>query len=290
MSYRLNAIASQMIELTRANNNSKVEELIDFNVNQGSLDYKDNSNVQHQDLLWVRVKNLVSQKEMLKPPSKKKKVQWANFKTKLVNSPFSAKEFLQNWQVGKASKKDWDTDIAYIRNVFAYLTLWLNPIRIKAKLGKFTHPLAAGWVLYMWDTMMPRTLNEFIKQEDIRSKLEWQIKKSTALNKVHKFLAGANIDKRLQNLIRLNHNFYRFMYSTCVNIIYMNMKEVQIQERYVEGYSNWQAMGQGSWIGQPMNNDYVSQYPPLHLHTVVEQKEINVDPLSEDEKKEILKN
>ena len=75
MSYRLNAIASQMIELTRANNNSKVEELIDFNVNQGSLDYKDNSNVQHQDLLWLRVKNLVSQKEMLKPLSKKKKVQ-----------------------------------------------------------------------------------------------------------------------------------------------------------------------------------------------------------------------
>ena len=75
MSYRLNAIASQVIELTRANNNSKVEELIDFNVNQGSLDYKDNSNVQHQDLLWVRVKNLVSQKEVLKPPSKKKKVQ-----------------------------------------------------------------------------------------------------------------------------------------------------------------------------------------------------------------------
>ena len=75
MSYRLNVMASQMIELIRANNNSKVEELIDFNVNQGSLDYKDNSNVQHQDLLWVRVKNLVSQKEMLKPPSKKKKVQ-----------------------------------------------------------------------------------------------------------------------------------------------------------------------------------------------------------------------
>ena len=80
----------------------------------------------------------------------------------------------------------------------------------------------------MWDTMIPRALNEFIKQEGIRSKLEGQIKKSTALNKVHKFLAGANIDKRLQNLIRLNHNFYRFMYSTCVNIIYMNMKEVQI--------------------------------------------------------------
>ena len=49
-------------------------------------------------------------------------------------------------------------------------------------------------------------------------------------------------------------------------------------------------MGQGSWIGQPMNNDHVSQYPPLPFNTVVEQKEINVDPLPEDEKKEILKN
>ena len=45
------------------------------NVNQGSLDYKVNLNVQHQDLSWLRVKNLVPQKEMLKPPSKKKKVQ-----------------------------------------------------------------------------------------------------------------------------------------------------------------------------------------------------------------------
>ena len=33
-------------------------------------------------------------------------------------------------------------------------------------------PSTAGWVLYIWDTIMPRVLNEFIKQEDIRSKLE----------------------------------------------------------------------------------------------------------------------
>ena len=68
------------------------------------------------------------------------------------------------------SEKDWNT--AYIRNAFAYLTVWLNPIRIKAKLGIYTNPLAAGWILYMWDTMTLRALNEFIKQEDIRSKLE----------------------------------------------------------------------------------------------------------------------
>ena len=84
--------------------------------------------------------------------------------------------------------------------------------------------------------MTLRALNEFIKQEDIRSKLEWQIKKNTTLNKVHKLLTGGNIDKSLQSLIRLTRNFHRFMYSTCVNIIYMNTKEVQIQEQYVEGY------------------------------------------------------
>ena len=195
------------------------------NVNQGSLDYKVNLNVQHQDLSWLRVKNLVPQKEMLKPPSKKKKVQWSDFETKLVNSRSTAQGFLQNRQMGKASKKDWDTDIVYIRNIFAYWTVWLNPIRIESKLGRYTHPFAAGWLLYMWETMMLRALTELIKQEDISSKLKWQIKENTALNKAHEFLAGANIDRSLQNLISLNYNFYRFMYSNCVNIIYMNKKE-----------------------------------------------------------------
>ena len=162
---------------------------------------------------------------MLKPPSKKKKVQWSDFETKLVNSRSTAQGFLQNRQMGKASKKDWDTDIVYIRNIFAYWTVWLNPIRIESKLGRYTHPFAAGWLLYMWETMMLRALTELIKQEDISSKLKWQIKENTALNKAHEFLAGANIDRSLQNLISLNYNFYRFMYSNCVNIIYMNKKE-----------------------------------------------------------------
>ena len=38
-----------------------------------------------------------------------------------------------------------------------------------------------------------------------------------------------------------------------------------------------------------MNNNYAPQYPPLPLNMVVTQNQINVDPLSEDEKKEILK-
>ena len=40
-----------MIELARENSNNEVKELIDFNVNQGILDYKVNSNIQHQDSL-----------------------------------------------------------------------------------------------------------------------------------------------------------------------------------------------------------------------------------------------
>ena len=48
-------------------------------------------------------------------------------------------------------------------------------------------------------------------------------------------------------------------------------------------------MAQEVWIGQPMNNNYAPQYLPLLLSTVVKQKQINIYPLSEDEKKEILK-
>ena len=72
-SYRLNSIPSRMIELSKVNRSNEVKELIDFNVNKGSLDYKVNSNVQRQDSSWLGVKKLVLQKEMLKPPSRKKK-------------------------------------------------------------------------------------------------------------------------------------------------------------------------------------------------------------------------
>ena len=147
----------------------------------------------------VNVKNLNLQytaprKEMKKPPTKKRKVQWSKFESRLVTSRCTAKGFLQNRLIGKASKKEWDSDITYIRNIFAFLTVWLNPIRIDAKLRRYSHPYAANWVYFMWDTMMPPALKQFINQEDIRSKLEWKIKENTTLNKVHEFLANANID------------------------------------------------------------------------------------------------
>ena len=57
--------------------------------------YKINLNKQHQDWSWLRVKNLVPQKEMLKPPSKKKKVQRCDFETSLVNSRSTANDFCE---------------------------------------------------------------------------------------------------------------------------------------------------------------------------------------------------
>ena len=58
-------------------------------------------------------------------------------------------------------------------------------------------------------------------------KVEWQIKESTTLKKVHVFLAGANIDESFQNLIRLNQIFYRFMYSTlCTQTGKQRLREV----------------------------------------------------------------
>ena len=55
--------------------------------------------------------------------------------------------------------------------------------------------------------MMPKALNDFIKQEDVRRKIEWGIKENTALNIVHDFLKDGHLDKEMQSLIRMNHNF-----------------------------------------------------------------------------------
>ena len=159
----------------------------------------------------------------------------------------------------KASKKNCDSDITYIRNIFAFLTVWLNPIKIDAKLGRYRHPCVANWVYFMWDTMMPPALKQFINQEEIRAKLEWKIKEKSALKKVYEFLANANIDDKLKQLIRVNHQFYRFLYSTRVHTVYMNIAKRHIQERFMETYNEWQSVAHGRWLGQQMNNPLMPQ-------------------------------
>ena len=195
--------------------------------------------------------------------------------------------------MGKASKKEWDRDITYIRNIFAFLTVLLNPIRMDAKLNRYSHPYIANWVYFMCNTMMPPALKQLTNQEGIRAKLEWKIKENSAFNKVHEFLANANIGEQLKQLIRVNRQFYRFLYSTCVHTIYMNVTKIHIRERFVETYNEWQSVAYGGWLGQQMKNPLMPQlqYPPFPPNTIVEQKRTNIDPpsLFKGEKKKQVK-
>ena len=58
-----------------------------------------------------------------------------------------------------------------------------------------------SWILFMWDQIMPKALNEFIKKEEVRAKLEWQVKDNTALNFVHNFLKDGHLHAELRTLI-----------------------------------------------------------------------------------------
>ena len=195
--------------------------------------------------------------------------------------------------------------MAYIPNVFAYLTVWLNLIRIEAKIGKYVNIYMASWILFMWDQMMPKALNDFIKKEEVRAKLEWQVKENTALNLVYNFLKDGNLDAQLRTLIRLNHNFYRFIYSNLINLIYFNTKEVHIQERFVSQFNEWQAKAAGGWLSPPVNSYDIQPPPPppppmTPAPTMTETlkptmvdiqlpRKIDPAPLTENERKAIMK-
>ena len=45
-------------QLPKMNSSSEAQEVIDFDLNQGCLDYKLGPSTQHQDLLWLNVKYL----------------------------------------------------------------------------------------------------------------------------------------------------------------------------------------------------------------------------------------
>ena len=50
--------------------------------------------------------------------------------------------------------------------------------------------------------MVPKALKEFIRQEDVRRKIEWDVNENTALNIVHNFLKDGHLDEEMQSLIR----------------------------------------------------------------------------------------
>ena len=114
--------------------------LVDFI--QGLPDYNVKMPKPLQDLSWLTQQSQIHiAKEELSPPPppKKKKENRSEFEKRVFSQRTAGKGSLKNHQMGKASKKVWDLDMAYIRSVFAYLTVWLNPIGIKAKIGKYVN-------------------------------------------------------------------------------------------------------------------------------------------------------
>ena len=114
-------------------------------------------------------------------------------KHRIVTQRKASKGYLQNRRMGKACKKDWDTGITYIRNVFVFIAVWINPLRIEAKIGIFAHPNLCQWIYFIWDTMIPRALQDFIKTDQIRRKLEWDIKENATLNLIQDFLSDGHL-------------------------------------------------------------------------------------------------
>ena len=74
------------------------------------------------------------------------------------------------------------------------LTVWFSLVRLEFKLGKWIHPLIANWIHFIWETMMPKELEQFIHQYDVYKKLEVKIKENTAINLVNKFLKDDHLD------------------------------------------------------------------------------------------------
>ena len=239
----------------------------------------------------------VPSKDISQPPSKKKKCERTEMEHRIVTQRQASKGYLQNRQMGKACKKDWDTDIAYIRNVFAFIVVWINPLRIEAKISMFAHQNLCQWIYFMWDTMIPRALQDFIKTDQIRRKLEWDIKENTALNLIQDLLSDGHLDLEMKRLIRLNHTFYKFIFSTASNVIYHNLKEIQTQESFVRAFNEWQSTTPGGWLPPPPPPGSfqfqvpveVKQYAPYPPGAMVESKNINLDLLSEKDRMAILK-
>ena len=119
----------------------------------------------------------------------------------------------------------------------------------------------------------------------------------TSRNLIQDFLSDGHLDLEMQRLIRLNHTFCKFIFSTASNVIYHNLKEIQTQESFVRAFNEWQSKAPGGWLTPPPPPGSfqlqvpveVPQYAPYPPGAMVEPKKIDLDPLSEKDRMAILK-
>ena len=135
----------------------------------------------------------------------------------------------------KKKQKNCKEDIAYIRNLFALLTVWIKPIRLDSKLGEFRHETLSNWILFKWDRMMPKDLESFIKKHGIFKKLDQlPLKETFAINLILKFMDDRHFDQEMMSLVVVNHNSYRLIFSTVCKIIYFHRSKCHIQNIFVD--------------------------------------------------------
>ena len=132
------------------------------------------------------------------------------FEQRKSNQRLTANGYLQNKYMRRASKKDWYSEIAYMRNIFA---VRLNPICLESKLGRSIHNMLCHWVTCLWETKMTQSLNEYIFKKEVYNKLDkLELKENVAINTVHECLSNNNIDEELVTLIKEYHNTYIFVF------------------------------------------------------------------------------
>ena len=128
-----------MVNVHRQPSSEDQVDLIEYKEGADELDFVNRILEPSRNSSWLNVNPRVPSKDISQPPSKKKKCERTEMEHRIVTQRQASKGYFQNRQMGKACKKDWDTDIAYIPNVFTFIAVWINPLRIEAKIGMFVH-------------------------------------------------------------------------------------------------------------------------------------------------------
>ena len=180
-----------MLDLTQTENNTEVE-LIQENGNE--------TNVEQFQHFWP-MHSMVPTTTTI-PPRPRKKITMCekSFSNQIANQRLIAKSFLQNKQIGRANKKNLGEDIACIRNIIALLIVWINPIRLDSKLGKWKSNALYEWITFMWEKMIPRDPACYICLPGIFKKLDQlRVKENSAINLVLRYMEDGHLDDEMKS-------------------------------------------------------------------------------------------
>ena len=99
--------------------------------------------------------------------------------------------------MGRANKKNLGEDIACIRNIIALLIVWINPIRLDSKLGKWKNNALGN--VYVGE-MIPRDPASYICLPGIFKKLDQlRVKENFAINLVLKYMEDGHLDNEMKS-------------------------------------------------------------------------------------------